>query len=224
MPILDDSIESDYSVNIPDTTLFTVNDSLSSLHLQTNTSNLNDDINISENLTTNNNDSSTSIDFSKVTIANTLSFDDVTPIDYVMMTPTASSLDDFFYAENEEHKTNIKLYSDYDDMDIYEIGPIDRQDYDLILDSGCTHHMVCNSLLLKNIIYNDRIDSLNLGSVRLGNGTSTPITGYGDLWPFRKVLFVPGLQHNYISCRMLAHHGFSLYFIDDTATVTDWCR
>ena len=58
----------------------------------------------------------------------------------------------------------------------------------------------------------------------MGNGSSLPVTGYGDMWPFRKVLLVPGLQHNYISCRMLTHHGFSIYLIDDTVTIADWCN
>jgi len=118
--------------------------------------------------------------------------------------------------------SHLSIYSE-DDLSIYEIGSVDRQDRDLIFDSGCTHHMVQNLSLLTNITFNDRIDTLNLGSVRLGSGLSLPITGYGDLWPFRKVLLVAGLQHNYISYRILTHRGFSIYLIEGIVTIADWC-
>jgi len=104
------------------------------------------------------------------------------------------SLSDLIY-----HMSHIYIYLQLRCPDVYEIGPVDRQDYDLIFDSGCTHHMVFNSSLLAKITFNDRIDILNLGSVRLGNGSSLPIIGYGDMWPFRKVLLVPGLHYNCIS-------------------------
>ena len=65
-----------------------------------------------------------------------------------------------------------------DELSVYEIGPVDRQDYDLIFESGCTHHMVFNSSLLTNITYNDRLDTLNLGAVRMDNVSSLPVTGY----------------------------------------------
>jgi len=135
MPSLDDSIVSDDSMHIPDVALSTIIDSLSSLHFHHNSSDLNNDNNISNQLTINNNVSSISIDYSLITIANRLSFDDVTPITYVMMTPTAPPLNEVLYQDNDEHKTNTNLYYDYDDESVYEIGPIDRQDYDLILDS-----------------------------------------------------------------------------------------
>jgi len=153
-------IASDDPMRIPDVALCTINDSLSSLHFHHNASELNNDNNISNELTMNNNDCSSLIDYSSLTIANRLSFDNVTPIPHVMMTPTAPPLNEVLYVDNDEHMSNTNLYCDYDDESVYEIGPIDRQDYDLILESGCTHHMVCNSLLLKNIIYNDKIDSL----------------------------------------------------------------
>jgi hypothetical protein len=102
---------------------------------------------------------------------------------------SSSSLSDLI------HNTSHISFCIEDDLSIYELGPVDRQDHDLIFDSGCTHHMVFNFSLLTNVTYNDRIDTLNLGAVRMGNGSSLPATGYGDMWPFRKVLLVPGLQN-----------------------------
>ena len=52
---------------------------------------------------------------------------------------------------------------------------------DLILDSGCTHHMVTNLDLLTNIVLNDHQDSLHLGQVIIGNQALLPILGYGGL-------------------------------------------
>jgi len=68
-----------------------------------------------------------------------------------------------------------------DDLSVYEIRPMDRQGYNLIVDCGGTHHIVFNSSLLTNIKFNDTIDTLILGKVRMGNGSSLPITIYRDM-------------------------------------------
>ena len=49
-----------------------------------------------------------------------------------------------------------------DELSIYELEPVNRQDHDLIFVSGFTYHMVFNFSLLTNVTYNDRIDMLNL--------------------------------------------------------------
>ena len=93
---------------------------------------------------------------------------------------------------------------------------------ELILDSGCTHHMVTNLDLLTDVVLNDKKDTLNLGQVHLGYGAKPNILGYGTLWPLGKVLYVPGIRQNLISVRMLTMHGFSISFINDTAKVEEW--
>jgi hypothetical protein len=96
--------------------------------------------------------------------------------------------------------------------------------HDFLLDSGCTHHMVWNPHLFTNLIGNNDADHLGLGNVIVGHGPSLPIRGYGDIWPFGRVLYVPGITANILSCKMLCdHHGYSISFINNTATITDWC-
>ena len=78
---------------------------------------------------------------------------------------------------------------------------------DLILDSGSTHHMVWNRLLLTEFVPNNDADRLNLGRVECRYGEQLRIVGYGNMWPLRRVLYVPGLSHNMISVKMLTFHG-----------------
>ena len=92
---------------------------------------------------------------------------------------------------------------------------------DLILDSGSTHHMVWNPLLLTEFVPNNDADRLNLGRVECGYGEQLRIMGYGNMWPLRRVLYVPGLSHNLISVKMLTLHGWSVTFINNKAAVTD---
>jgi len=127
MSTIDESIVSDESLNFNNVTLSTINDSLLSLHFTNNVSDPNSAINISEELTMNNNDYNTSIDCSILTLTNRLSFDDITPITYVMMIPTAPPLNDVLFMDNEECKANANPHYNYDDDSVYEIGPIDRQ-------------------------------------------------------------------------------------------------
>jgi len=76
--------------------------------------------------------------------------------------------------------------------------------------------------LLRNVVYNDNEDSLNLGNVQIGNGNKLSIRGYGTVWPFGKVLLVPALIYNLISVRMLTAQGFSIYFINIMAKMEEW--
>ena len=92
---------------------------------------------------------------------------------------------------------------------------------DLILDSGSTHHMIWNSLLLTEFVPNNDADRLNLGPVECGYGEQLRIMGYGNMRPLRRVLYVPGLTHNMISVKMLTFHGWSVTFINNKAAVTD---
>jgi len=115
MPTLDESIASDniainYDVSLhsPDVILSVVNDSLASLHLQHSASDKNTDTNTGEDVIMNNNNSSFSTGYSISTYANTLSFDDVTPITYVMMTPTAPPMDECSFTNEEEYKPDLK--------------------------------------------------------------------------------------------------------------------
>jgi hypothetical protein len=84
--------------------------------------------------------------------------------------------------------------------------------------------MVWNPHLFTNLIGNNDADHLGLGNVIVGHGPSLPIRGYGDIWPFGRVLYVPGITANILLCKMLCdHHRYSISFINNTATITDWC-
>jgi len=103
-------------------------------------------------------------------------------------------------------------------------NPTDPIHHDFLLDSGCTHHMVWNPHLFTKFIGNDENDIMGLGNVFVGHGFPLPIRGYGDIWPFGRVLYAPGITANILSCKMLCdHHGYSIFFINATATITDWC-
>jgi len=97
-----------------------------------------------------------------------------------------------------------------------------NRETDLILDSGCTYHMITNLDVLTNIVLNDHQYKLNLEQVIVGNQAQLQILGYGVIWPLGGVLYVSGLVSNLISVRRFTAQGFSVDFIDDNAKVTCW--
>ena len=78
---------------------------------------------------------------------------------------------------------------------------------DLVIDSGCTSHMINNNHLFNSL----RVPSLTR-YVRTADGNRLPVVGIGSLGPLRDVLYVPGLQRNLISVSALTRAGHELLF------------
>ena len=83
----------------------------------------------------------------------------------------------------------------------------------IILDSGCSHHLTNSANDLIDFVANDENDSLNLGSVCLGGGSTIPISGYGYQNPFGRMLVVPSLT---VKCILSVGHfitqGYKIEF------------
>jgi len=54
----------------------------------------------------------------------------------------------------------------------------------IILDSGCSFHLINTHEDVEHFIRNDEKDSLGLGVVHFGIDTRASIAGYGDKFPF----------------------------------------
>jgi hypothetical protein len=82
-----------------------------------------------------------------------------------------------------------------------------------IIDSGSSHHLTADAANVKNFLPNDNSDILNLGTLRVGSGERTEISGYGTKLYLGKVLVVPALVVKYIiSVGLLGGAGYKTTF------------
>jgi len=88
----------------------------------------------------------------------------------------------------------------------------------ILLDSGCSYHLIRDQNELEKFVGNDDKDSLGLGEIHLGNGVTVPISGYGNKFPFGRMLVVPTLLYKMIlSAGLLVAHDCKLEFSDTKA-------
>nr|GEW82843.1 integrase, catalytic region, zinc finger, CCHC-type, peptidase aspartic, catalytic [Tanacetum cinerariifolium] len=87
----------------------------------------------------------------------------------------------------------------------------------LIIDSGCSKHMMGNRALLKNFV------EKFLGTVRFGNNDFAVIAGYGDVvigsMKIKKVYYVEGLGHNLFNVGKFCDKGLKVAFRKSTCFV-----
>ena len=88
----------------------------------------------------------------------------------------------------------------------------------ILLDSGCSYHLIRDQNDVQNFVGNDDKDSLGLGVIHLGNGVTVSISGYGNRFPFGRMLVVPNLLYKIIlSAGLLVAHDCKLEFSDTKA-------
>ncbi|GKB09974.1 retrovirus-related pol polyprotein from transposon TNT 1-94 [Tanacetum coccineum] len=111
---------------------------------------------------------------------------------------------------------NTRLYASYDVNDLFVFDDI-VQICLLIIDSGCSKHMMGNRALLTNFV------EKFLGTVRFGNNDFAVIAGYGDVvigsMTIKKVYYVKGLGHNLFSVGQFYVKGLEVAFRKSTCFV-----
>nr|GEW78420.1 retrovirus-related Pol polyprotein from transposon TNT 1-94 [Tanacetum cinerariifolium] len=89
----------------------------------------------------------------------------------------------------------------------------------LIVDSGCSKHMMRNLKLLINFV------AKFLGTVKFGNDQIAPILGYGDLVQravmIKRVYYVEGLNHNLFSVGQFCDADLEVAFRKSTCFIRD---
>ena len=100
-------------------------------------------------------------------------------------------------------------------QDILTDDPVSSRN-DLILDSGCSEHIINTARQLTDYIRygpNERF-------VKVANGSRVPVFGKGRCGILRNVYYVPRLSHSLISVSSLTSEGITVLFQDDYVIIS----
>ena len=94
----------------------------------------------------------------------------------------------------------------------------DVKEFTVILDSGATAHMF--NTIAHFLTYTPCNSAENHG-IRVADGTSVPVLGFGTLPGGHTAMFVPQLAHNILSVDALDGKGYSTLFANGIGKVFD---